>query len=100
MTANPPATPQPTDSGNDTEARLRELGAKYPVPDWREWIADREWLAEQQRKGAFEAYYGKVIVVYNKQLIGVGDDYFELLLELSPKYNVHPERIVGVYLGE
>ena len=93
----PPAPP------TDLEAALRELAAKYPVPDARdvrEWIVDRLWLNEQQSKGAFDAHYGRVVAVYNKQLIGVGDNYHAMLLELSPKYNVHPERIVGVYLGE
>jgi hypothetical protein len=105
MSANPlPETmPQPAVPADDLEARVRELAAKYPVPgaqDVRGWVVDREWLAEQQLKGAFDAYYGKVVAVYNKELIGVGDNYYEMLLELSPKYNVHPERIVGVYLGD
>lgn len=103
MTANPPTAPQPTVPANDLEARVKELAAKYPVPgeqDVREWIVDREWLNEQQLKGAFDAHYGKVVAVYNKELIGVGDNYYEMLIELSPKYNVHPERIVGVYLDE
>lgn len=94
-----PPLPPVTDGA---EARLRELAAGYPTPDERdvrEWIADRLWLNEQQSKGAFNAHYGRVVAVYNRELIGVGDDYHEMLLELAPKYNVHPERIVGVYLG-
>ena len=93
----PPALPA------DSEAALRELESKYPAPgpqDVREWIVDRMWLDEQLLKGAFDAHYGKVLAVYNKELIGVGDDYHAMLLELSPKYNVHPERIVGLYIGE
>jgi hypothetical protein len=105
MSANPlPETiPQSAVPADDLEARVRELAAKYPVSgaqDVRGWIVDREWLADQQLKGAFDAYYGKVVAVYNRELIGVGDNYYEMLLELSPKYNVHPERIVGVYLGD
>jgi hypothetical protein len=99
MTANSPA-PAQASPANGAEARLRELAAKYPPPDERGWMADRLWLAEQQLSGAFDSYHGKVVAVYNEELIGVGDNYTEMLLELSPKYNVHPERIVGVYLGE
>jgi hypothetical protein len=103
MSADPTTTPPPTVPANGLEARVNELAAKYPVPgaqDVRGWVVDREWLAEQQSKGAFNAHCGKVVAVYNKELIGVGDNYREMLLELSPKYNVHPERIVCVYLGD
>lgn len=103
MSADPTAAPQPTISANDLEARIKELAAKYPIPgeqDGRAWIVDRRWLDEQLTNGAFDAYYGKVLAVYNKELIGAGDNYYEMLLVLSPKYNVHPERIVCVYLGD
>ncbi len=95
MTTNPP---QPTKT--DPEAPLRELAKQFPEPDWREVAADRFWLADEQAKGTMDAYDGKVVAVYNKQIVGVGEDYVVMLLELSPKYNVHPGRIAVVYLGE
>lgn len=95
MTANPP-----TASRNNPEAPLRAFDAKYPAPDVKEWIADRQWLDEQRAKGAFDAHDGKVIAVYNKEVVGVGDNYVTMMLELGPKYGVHPERIVCVYHGD
>lgn len=101
MSADPTtAPPRPTVPANDPEAPLRALGAKYPEPDWREWAVNREWLAEQQSMGALNAYSGKVVAAYNKQLVGVGDDYVALLIELSQKYDVHPGRIAVVGLDE
>jgi hypothetical protein len=98
MTADPPTTPNAP--AGDPEAPLRELAAKYAEPDWKEAATDRFWLADQQAKGLLDAYYGKVVAVYQKEVVGVGDNYVEMLLELSPKYDVHPGRIVVVYLGE
>jgi hypothetical protein len=98
MPANPPTitTPPGTDY---TEDDLAELAKQFPDFDWHEAAADRFWLADEQAKGALDEFYGKVVAVYNKQVIGVGDNYIAMLLELSPKYNVHPGRIV-VYLDE
>jgi len=87
-----------TDSLRD--ARLRELAALYPPPVIAEWLADRSWLNEQMNDGALAAHYGKVVAVYNRAVVGVGDNYLDMLLELSPKFGVHPERIVALYLGE
>ena len=103
MSAEPTTAPPPSVPDDEPEARLRELEARFPPPterDVQDWIVDRLWLNEQLSKGVFNAHYGKVLAVYNKELIGAGDNYTEMLLELSPKYNVHPERIVGLYIGE
>jgi hypothetical protein len=81
-------------------ARLRELAALYPPPSVQEWLADRVWLNEQLSARAFDEYYGKVVAVYNRELVGVGDNYLEMLVELSPKFGVRPDRIVALYLGE
>jgi hypothetical protein len=82
------------------EARLRELAQLYPPPVLAEWIADRSWLNEQMNAGALDAHFGKVVAVYNRELVGVGDNYLDMLVELSPTFGVHPERIVALYLGE
>jgi hypothetical protein len=100
MSADPTTAPRPHVPANDPEAPLVELAAKYPDFDWKEAAADRFWLNEQQLSGALDAFYGKVVAVYQKEVVGVGDDYIQMLLELSPKLNVHPGRIVVVYLGE
>lgn len=50
--------------------------------------------------GALDAFSGKVVAAYQKEVVGVGDNYVEMLLELSPKYGAHPGRIVVVYLGD
>jgi hypothetical protein len=84
----------------DPEAPLRELAAKYPEPDVHEWAADRQWLAEQMFRGALDAHRGKVLAAYNKQVIGVGDHYVRLLLELSAKYNVSPFRFAVAALED
>lgn len=95
-----PAEPLTAANPTDRKGELYALAATYPAPPWQDWIADRNWLNEQQLSGALDAHWGKVVAAYNKELIGVGDNYVEMLLELAPKYNVHPERIVCVYLGE
>jgi hypothetical protein len=84
----------------ETEATLNELAAKFPEPDWHAAAADRFWLGEQQLAGAFDVYEGKTVAAYNKQVIGVGDHYVRLLVELSTKYNIHPGRIAFVYIGD
>jgi hypothetical protein len=101
MTANPP-TPIPSESppADHPENPLVELAKQFPDFNWHEAAEDRYWFAEEQAKGVMDAYWGKVVAVYKKQVIGVGDDYVAMLLELSPKYNVHPGRIVVVDLGE
>jgi|GEM_PF-3339289 len=83
-----------------TEATLNELAANFPAPDLHAAAADRFWLAEQQLAGAFDAYEGKTVAAYNKQVIGVGDHYVRLLMELSAKYSIHPGRIALVYIGD
>lgn len=102
MTANPPPTgePRPTPQLDPREVELRELAAQFPEHSHFEWAKDREWLNEEMRKGSMDSMYGKVVAVYKKQVIGVGDDYIAMLLELSKQYNVHPGRIVTVFLGE
>ncbi len=92
MSADPTTAPRPAPA-TDPEAALRELAARYPEPDWREWAANREWLAEQEASGALNVYSGKVVAAYNKQLVGIGDDYVALLIGLSRQYDVHPGRI-------
>jgi hypothetical protein len=99
MSPEPTALPR-TFPDHSAEAPLYELAAKYPEPDWKEAAADRFWLAEQQMGGALDAFSGKVVAAYQKEVVGVGDNYVEMLLELSTKYDVHPGRIVVVYLGE
>jgi hypothetical protein len=100
MSADPTTAPRPTVPPDHPEAPLYELAAKYPEPDWREWAVDRTWLGEQESSGALDALRGKVVAVHKKQIIGVGDDYVAMLIELSQKYDVHPGRIVVVGLEE
>lgn len=95
MTAELQPAPAP-----DPEAPLRELAAKYPEPDVHEWAVDRQWLAEQMFSGALDEHRGKVLAAYNKQVIGVGDHYVHLLVELSAKHNVSPFRIAVAALED
>lgn len=78
------------------EDRLRELMALYPEPDWRAYAADRAWLAEQQNARALDAHVGRVVAAYEQRVVAVGDDYTDLLIELSERFGVHPGRIVVV----
>lgn len=100
MSADPTPAPPRTFPDHGPEAPLYELAAKYPEPDWKEAAADRFWLAEQQMRGALDAFSGKVVAAYQKEVVGVGANYVEMLLELRPKYGAHPGRIVVVYLGD
>ena len=99
MTANPPTITSPPGTEH-TEDELVELARQFPDFSWHEAAEDRFWLAEEQASGNLNPYYGKVVAVLNRQIIGVGDNYIAMLLELSAKYQVHPGRIVVVYLGE
>ncbi len=82
------------------ERELRELARQYPTPDIKEVARDREWFYDEAAKGQFNHLLGKVLAIYNQQVVGVGDHEFVMAKELVRRYNQHPGRFYFVYHGD
>jgi hypothetical protein len=54
------------------------------------------WLHGGMADGTFnvEPYVGKAIAVYQQRVVGVDINWLRLLVTMSRKFGVHPERVV------
>jgi hypothetical protein len=82
------------------ERELWELAKQYPEPDWRDVGRDWDWFYQEAAKGHLDHLFGKVVAVYNQQVVGVGDHYLVMLKELVRRYNQHPGRFYITYHGD
>src|SRR5947209_9140902 len=103
MSANVPAVTEDRGAVPDDEAlwaELKDLAKQYHEPDWHEAARDREWYATEAGKGAFDHLYGKSLVVFERRVVGVGDNYLVLLVQAARQYQQHPGRFYAVYHGD
>jgi hypothetical protein len=68
-------------------------------PEQREVNADFNWATEQEARGAFDAYLGKLLAIVNKTVLAVGEDAVTIRAEAARKAGVEPYR-VAIYLVE
>src|SRR5947209_3667716 len=55
---------------------------------------------DEAAKGQFNHLFGKVLAIYNQQVVGVGDHEYVMAKELVRRYNQHPGRFYFVYNGD
>jgi len=93
-----------TSGGN---AELRELCDRFPDFAVEDWQDDEEWLLSRLRarslpgftQSQFNRLSGKIIAVYNRDVVGIGDDEVALRIRLSNQHEVHPGRFVVRGIG-
>lgn len=102
--ADPATTPPATPDQQAIDAELDALGERYPYP-WdeesdRAMMADRQWYDEASARHELDHLYGKVLVIYNREIVAVGDHYQLMLINLCHRYHQHPQRFYAVYHGD
>jgi hypothetical protein len=80
-------------------ARLRELGARFPVPVWADVRADwefaRAWLADPARDPGCA---GRNVAFFEGRVVGTDTDWVRLSARLADELGVHPERLVVTFV--
>jgi hypothetical protein len=70
---------------------LEQVSLGDAADEWR-------WIHEQHSTGNFDAYIGKHVAVYQRQVLGATRDVDLLREVLVERYQIAPERIVFVYI--
>ena len=102
MSANVPTIPATGESIPDQtvlDAELRELSARYPEPVFKDAVLDAAWFYERVAEGDYYDLFGKVVAVFERQVVGVGDHEDVMRIELSRKFDQHPARFYLTFLG-
>jgi len=94
-----------TSGGN---AELRELCDRFPDFAVEDWQDDEEWLLSRLRarslpgftQSQFDRLAGKIVAVYKRDVVGIGDDEVALRIRLSKQHEVHPGRFVLRIIGK
>src|SRR4051794_31850551 len=68
----------------------------YPYP---EILDDWNWLFDEYESGRLEPYLGKYVAVFEKKVLGGGDDPEALRQEFGTKLGVDPDRFVVMFIG-
>jgi hypothetical protein len=79
-----------------SDGNLRETAAVTDPPAWH---ADAQWALEQWEAGAFDNVEHDFVAVYDKDMLGTGDDPTELKEHWSRKLGVPFQRIFVKYVG-
>jgi hypothetical protein len=73
----------------------RELEKQFPPPTWDEVKLEWMWLHERMKDGKlYERYLNLNVAVYQQRVVGVDINWLRLVVTMSRKFQVHPERIV------
>lgn len=78
-------------------AQWRELEKQFPPPTWDEVKLEWAWLHEQMAAAdgkLYEKYLNLNVAVYQQRIAGVDVNWLRLLVRMSRKLQVHPERVV------
>lgn len=90
---------------SEAETELRKLCDKYPSFPPEEREADHQWLLAQVQAGrlggvAVKEHLGKLVAVYQNEVVLVGNDETAMRVELAKKFEVHPGRFVLLPIDE
>lgn len=89
-------TSMPEFTAQEYHAQWRELEKQFPPPSWDDVKLEWMWLREATTDGALDAgkYAGMAVAVYQQRLVGADINWLRLLVTMSRKFQVHPERVV------
>ena len=102
-----PETRDPTPSsmtvaGDPSKAltqAIMELEAISEPVDIDGMYADARWFQAQQDARALEPYRGTHVAVYKEEIVGTGENWLKLQLELARRFKVHPQRFIIEYVA-
>jgi hypothetical protein len=84
-------------------AELAELAAKYPPPTLDDVRPEWMWVHERGAADGIDPegkFWGLHVAIYQQKIVGAGPEPTALQIRLSRELNIHPERLITVYLGE
>ncbi len=98
----PGEDPVPARKKKTPAAELRALCDQFPPFPRQKLKGDQEWLATELRnrklsgfnRVEFDELVGKIVAVYDGEVVAVGDDEIAMRIELCKKYQTHPGRFV------
>ena len=78
-------------------AQWRELEKQYPPPSWDDVKLEWKWMHDSIEAGTFdpeEKYVGLAVAIYKQRVVGVDINWLRLVVTMSRKFQVHPERVL------
>jgi hypothetical protein len=84
-------------SNEEYHAQWRELEKQFPSPSWEDVKLEWKWIYESSAANTFDPtgkYAGYSVAVYQQRVVGVDINWLRLVVTMSRKFQVHPERIV------
>jgi hypothetical protein len=81
-------------------AFMATLIPKQSASDVPESLDDACFAMQEMLRNAFDDIPGDFVAVYQKKVVGSGDDETALRQRLSEEYRVDPERFFVAYKGE
>ncbi|HSQ57325.1 MAG TPA: hypothetical protein VLM40_16505 [Gemmata sp.] len=87
----------PEFSNAEYEALRKELEKQFPAPSWEDVRPEWKWIYESTAANTFDPahqYVGYSVGVYQQRVVAVDINYLRLVVNMSKKYQVHPDRIV------
>jgi hypothetical protein len=88
---------EPEFTDDEYHAQWRELEKQFPPPTWNDVQPEWKWIYESTAANTFDPtgkYVGYSVAVYQQRVVGVDIHWLRLVVTMSMKYHVHPERIV------
>ena len=83
----------PECSNEEYEAQWKELEKQFPAPSWEDVQPEWKWIYEGTLNQDGK-YTGLNIAIYQQRVVGVDIHWLRLVVNMSRKYQVHPDRIV------
>jgi hypothetical protein len=86
--------PEPRDPP-EAEAVPPSDDSLYPYP---EILADWQWLFSEVATKQFDPYRGHFVAVFEKKILGGGDDEPQLRQAIAAQHNLDPDRLVIMFV--
>jgi hypothetical protein len=67
----------------------------YPYP---EVLEDWRWLFDEVPTPRFDPYRGRFVAVFEKRVLGSGDDEPQLRQTVAAEHNLDPDRLVTMFI--
>lgn len=77
---------------------LVELEKPFAEPDVNAIRADAKWFDDHGGKPALTQYRGSFVAVLNGAVVGHGANALQLQIDVTRKFNVHPQRFIIEYI--
>jgi hypothetical protein len=92
-----------SESTRQLNAEWDELAALHPAPTLDDVRPEWLWVREHMEDGSIDPdnrYAGLHVAVYQQRVVGADTNPSRLRVRLSRELNIHPERLVVVFLNE